>query len=171
MRLRRGNWRQLTKNPKQGDPKIEKKKILWPTDFSENAKQAFSYVTSLGEKYQTEIHVLYVIEELGYHEPWYGEFKESHIDKIHEWEKKKAEERLCEICAKHLQGCPLYIRHISIGDPAQEILRFIQKEKVDMVVMASRGRKGHFHFGSVAEKVVKNSPIPVVTIPVRPEEA
>lgn len=145
---------------------MEKKKILWPTDFSENARQALPYVTSLGEKYQTEIHVLYVIEELGYHEPWYGEFKESHIDKIHEWEKTKAEERIDEICEKHLQGCPLYIKHISIGDPAQEILKLIQEEKMDMVVMASRGEKGHFQFGSVAEKIVKNSTIPVVTIPV-----
>ncbi|NVM21550.1 MAG: universal stress protein [Desulfobacterales bacterium] len=36
--------------------------------------------------------------------------------------------------------------------------------------MASYGRKGHFHFGSVAEKVVKNSPVPVVTIPIGPEK-
>jgi len=38
-----------------------------------------------------------------------------------------------------------------------------------MVVMATHGRTGHFHFGSVAEKVVKNSRVPVVTIPIRPE--
>ena len=76
--------------------------------------------------------------------------------------------RLDEICAKHLKGCPLYIKHVAIGDPAQEILKMIQKENVNMVVMASRGREGHFDFGSVAEKVVKNSSVPVVTIPVRP---
>jgi nucleotide-binding universal stress UspA family protein len=34
-----------------------------------------------------------------------------------------------------------------------------------MVVMATRGAKAHFRFGSVAEKVVKNAPVPVVTIP------
>jgi len=144
---------------------METKKILWPTDFSKSAKQALPYVTSLGEKYQAEIHVLYVIEELAYHESWYGEFDLSHIEKSHAWEKEKGRERLDEICEKHLEGCPLYIKHISIGDPAQEILNLIEKEKVDMVVMANRGRKGHFQFGSVAEKVVKNSPIPVVTIP------
>jgi nucleotide-binding universal stress UspA family protein len=38
-----------------------------------------------------------------------------------------------------------------------------------MVVMATHGRKGYFHFGSVAEKVLKNSPVPVVTIPINPE--
>lgn len=91
------------------------------------------------------------------------------MEKIHAWEKKTAEKRLSEICENYLKGCPLYIRHIAIGDPAQEILMLIEKEKIDMVVMASHGRKGYFHFGSVAEKIVKNSAVPVVTIPIRAE--
>jgi nucleotide-binding universal stress UspA family protein len=145
---------------------MEVKKVLWPTDFSDNAAKALPYVTSLGEKYQTDVHVLYVIPELGLHEPWYGEFDRSHIDKIHEWEKKTAERRLNEICERYLKGCPMYIRHIAFGDPAEEILGLIDKEKMDMVVMASHGQKGRFHFGSVAEKVVKNSPVPVFTVPI-----
>jgi len=145
---------------------MERRKILWPTDFSTNARQALPYVISLGEKYQTEVHVIYVIEELGHHEPWYGEFDSSHIDSIHTWEEKTAKKRLDEICNESLEGCPLYIKHIAIGDPAQEILNLVEKDKMDMIVMASRGRKGHFQFGSVAEKVVKNSPVPVITIPI-----
>lgn len=82
----------------------------------------------------------------------------------------KAQRQLNEICENYLRGCPLYIRHIAIGDPAREILKLIEKEKVDMVVMASHGRKGNFHFGSVTEKVVKNSSVPVVIIPVSPEK-
>ena len=70
------------------------------------------------------------------------------------------------MCAKYLDGCPLYIKHIAVGDPAQEILKLIDKEKVDMVVMTSHGEKGNYRFGSVTEKVVKNSPVPVTTIPV-----
>ena len=66
---------------------MEFRKVLWPTDFSANAEKAMPYVASLGEKYQMEVHVLYVIEELAYHEPWYGVFEEPHIDKIREWEK------------------------------------------------------------------------------------
>ncbi|MCJ7595588.1 MAG: universal stress protein [Desulfobacterales bacterium] len=149
---------------------MELKKILWPTDFSGSAEKALEYVTSLSEKYQTEVHVLYVIEELAHHESWYGEFDRSHIDKIHEWERQKAQERLDEICERYLQGCPLYIKHIAIGDPAQEILKLTDSEKIDMVIMASHGRKGYFHFGSVAEKVLKNSRVPVVTIPVEPNK-
>ena len=145
---------------------MELKKILWPTDFSENAARALPYVASLSERYRTEVHVLYVIQELGFHEPWYGEFDRSHIEKIHEWEDKTARKRLDEICDAHLKGCPLYIKHVAMGDPATEILRVIAEEHVDMAVMATHGRKGAFNFGSVAEKVLKNSPVPVVTIPV-----
>jgi nucleotide-binding universal stress UspA family protein len=56
-----------------------------------------------------------------------------------------------------------------VGDPAQEILKLIDQEGVDLVVMASRGQKGNYRFGSVSEKVLKNSPVPVTTIPIEPE--
>ncbi len=149
---------------------MEVKKILWPTDLSPNAEKALDYVMSFGEKYQTEVHLLYVIEDLGHHEPWYGEFDKSHIEKIHAWEKETAEKRLEGICENYLQGCPLFIKHIAIGDPAQEILKTADKEKMDMIIMASHGRRGNFGFGSVSEKVVKNAGVPVVTIPVTPGE-
>jgi nucleotide-binding universal stress UspA family protein len=149
---------------------MELKKILWPTDFSGNAEKALDYVTSLSEKYRTEVHVLYVIEQLSIHEPWYGEFEKSRIDKIQEWEQKTAKKRLDEICENFLKGCPLYVKHIAVGDPAQEILKLIEKQKIDMVVMTSHGQKAHFRFGGVAEKVIRNSPVPVVSIPIEPGE-
>jgi nucleotide-binding universal stress UspA family protein len=79
---------------------------------------------------------------------------------------KVANERLSQVCEKYLDGCPLYIKHVAIGDPAQEILKLIDEENVDMVVLASQGAKGNFRFGSVTEKVLKNSKVPVTTIPV-----
>jgi len=145
---------------------MELKKILWPTDFSNSAEKALPYVTSLTQQYQAEIHVLYVIEDIAHHEGWYGDFSKTHVEKLMEWADKSAKNRLDQICNKYLEGCPLYIKHIAVGDPAKEILKLIDKEKVDMVIMASHGQKGHFRFGSVAEKVLKNSSVPVTTIPV-----
>ena len=145
------------------------KKILWPTDMSGRAQTALPYVNSLTERYQAEIHVLYVIEDLTSHR-WYGEFETDHIDKILKWEEKTAKKRLQQLCSDHLEGCPLYVRHVAVGEPAREIINLIEAEKMDMVVMASRGTQGQFAFGSVAEKVVKNSPVPVVTIPTASEQ-
>lgn len=144
---------------------MEMKKILWPTDFSSNAEAALSHVQSLTEKYQAEIHVLYVIEDIAHHEGWYGDFDRKRVDELMEWGQKTAQNRLNQICEKYLEGCPLYIKHIAVGDPAQEILKLIDAEGIDMVIMSTKGEKSHFQFGSVAEKVVRNSPVPVVTIP------
>jgi nucleotide-binding universal stress UspA family protein len=140
-------------------------KILWPTDFSKNAEYALPYITSLIENYQAEIHILYVIEDIAHHEPLYGEFKQPHVDRLVEWEKETAVKRLDQICNKYLNECRMYIKHTALGDPAQKILEFIETEKMDMVVMSRKGREGHFSFGSVAEKVLKHSGVPVVIIP------
>lgn len=124
------------------ETKVEVKKVLWPTDFSSSAQKALPYVTSLTMQYGAEIHVLYVIEDITHHESWYGDFDIAHINKLMQWADKSANKRLNQICEKYLEGCPMYIKHIAIGDPAQEILRLIDKEKVDLVVMASKGEKG-----------------------------
>lgn len=145
-------------------------KIIWPTDFSRNAEKALPYVQSLTQKYGAEIHVLYVIEDIAHHESWYGDFNRKRMEELMEWAQKSATKRLDQLCEKYLQGCPLFIKHIAVGDPAQEILKLIETEKVDMVVMASHGEKGNFHFGSVTEKVLKNSPVPVTTIPIEPKK-
>jgi nucleotide-binding universal stress UspA family protein len=148
---------------------MEMKKILWPTDFSNAAEKALPQVKSLTEKYDAEIHVLYVMEDIAHHEPWYGVLNEEHAKEVSRKTHDAAARHLEQICDKYLDGCPLYIKHVASGDPAREILKLIDQEGIDMVIMASRGKKAHFPFGSVTEKVVKNSPVPVVTVPAKPE--
>ena len=55
---------------------------------------------------------------------------------------------------------------VTIGEAAPEILRIAAKEQVDLIVIASHGEKGwrRLVFGSVAEKVVRYAPCPVLTI-------
>ena len=148
---------------------MEVKKVLWPTDFSSSAEKALPYVTDLTQKYGAEIHVLYVIEDIAHHDGWYGEFEKDKVDKLMKYAEKSAQKRLAQVCEKYLDSCPLYIKHIAVGDPAREILKLIDAEKVDLVVMASHGAKGNFRFGSVTEKVLKNSTVPVTTIPIEAE--
>lgn len=145
---------------------MEIKKILWPTDLSENAATAMPIVTSLSQKYEAEIHILYVLKDYPEFGASYGYNDPTDYEKMRQWEKEMAEKRLDELCTKFLNACPLYIRHISVGDPAKEILRFIQNEDINMVVMASQGREAHFDFGSVAERVIKCTSIPTLIIPV-----
>jgi nucleotide-binding universal stress UspA family protein len=53
-----------------------------------------------------------------------------------------------------------------VGDPTAQILKLIQAEDIDLVIMGTHGRKGMEEtiFGSVAENVVKKAPVPVLTI-------
>ncbi|MFO8082925.1 MAG: universal stress protein [Desulfobacterales bacterium] len=145
---------------------MEFEQILWPTDFSENAASALPYVTSLAEKYGAAIHILYVMKDYPAFGASYGEHDPADFEKMKQWEKEMAENRLNELCEKFLDACPLYIKHIAVGDPAKEILKLIQKEKIDVVVMTSRGSESHFDFGSVSEKVVRCTTVPMLTIPV-----
>jgi len=144
---------------------MEIKRILWPTDFSENAAKALPYVTSLSEKYGSEIHILYVMKEYLAFGAHYGDFDPDEHQKMQHMEKELAERRLDEICETFLNQCPLYFRHISVGDPATEILKFISEHQIDFVVMASCGSEAHFDFGSVADRVIKCTHVPVVTVP------
>jgi nucleotide-binding universal stress UspA family protein len=145
---------------------MEINKILWPTDFSKNAAKALDCVTSLAEKYQAEIHILYVLKDYPAFGASYGDYDPADYEKMRDWEKQTAEKRLDELCEKFLHSCPLYFRHISVGDPAKEILKMIQDEKVDIVIMTSRGEEEHFDFGSVADRVVKCTDVPTLIIPV-----
>lgn len=145
---------------------MEIKKVLWPTDFSGSAEAALSHVQSLSQNFGAEVHVVHVLEDIIHHQSWYGEFESGHVKKLMEKAEQKARQNLDHICENHLQGCPLYIKHVAVGDPAEEILKLVDQEKVDLVVMATKGKSGAFDYGSVTERVAKHCPVPVTTIPV-----
>jgi nucleotide-binding universal stress UspA family protein len=146
-------------------------KILWPTDFSEQAEDALDYVKSLTRRYEAEIHVLYVIEDIQYPPDAAGDFESAQVHNMLTWHQMRAHKRLDRICSDYLEDCPYFVRHIAVGDPAQEILKLVEKEKIDMVVLSTRNAEGHFHFGRVAADVIKNAPVPVVTVPPDEENA
>jgi len=148
------------------------KKILWPTDLSENAAYALPYVASLSEKYQAEVHLIFVVEDVHQFDHFYGDARPSFLKEFQERIIHKGEEYLDRICTRTLSGCPLYRKHIVVGDPAHEILKYIHEGNMDLVVMATHGhgeethggQMRHFPFGSVSEKVIRNSPVPVLAV-------
>ena len=140
----------------------EIKTILWPNDLSKCSEEALPYVRSLAKKYGALVHVLYVVEDLTDHDSWYGDFDPTHAEKIMQWEQEKAQKRQQQLCQKYLGDCAEYQKHIIIGNPVQEILKFIDAANVDMVVMCKKGKTGGFDMGGVARKVIAGSPVPVV---------
>lgn len=139
--------------------------LLWPNDFSKCSEKALPHVRSLARQYDAAVLMLYVAEDLARHEAWYGEFDSAHIDRVMDWQLKKARAYQKEFCNRHLEDCAAYTTHIEVGNPVKKILEFIEAKKVDLVVMCRRGKTGDFDMGSVALKVAARSPVPVVIAP------
>jgi nucleotide-binding universal stress UspA family protein len=139
-------------------------KILFPSELREYSLKILPYVLSMSEKYNSTIYLLHVIDDIS---KW-GGFYLPHISlDLYQKEAMEAAEKFMDkICDDQMKGCPNFERKICSGDPATEILKTIDAEAIDLVMMGTHGYKGleRAIFGSVARKVVKNSPIPVLTI-------
>jgi nucleotide-binding universal stress UspA family protein len=143
---------------------IEIKKILFPLDLTENSSKILPYVLSISEKYNSLIYLLHVVQDLN---KW-GKLYVPHpsMDKFQEEAIESAKKAMDTVCENQLQSCPNFQKRVVSGDTVDEILKVIESEEIDLLIMGTHGRKGleHTIFGSVAEKVVKKSPAPVLVI-------
>ena len=143
---------------------IEIKKILFPLDLTENSSKILPYVLSISEKYNSIIYLLHVVQDLN---KW-GKLYVPHpsMDKFQKEAIEVAKKAMDTVCENQLQCCPNFQKRVVSGDAADEILKVIESEGIDLLIMGTHGRKGmeHVIFGSVAENVVKKSPVPVLTI-------
>jgi nucleotide-binding universal stress UspA family protein len=146
---------------------MEVRTILWPTDLSQNSIKAAKHVSSLADKYQARVVLLFVGVDLKSFPTYYGEVSDEHLKHFQEFEVKQARKRLQAVCDENLKSCPNIQVKLVQGDPASEILKAIGEEKADMVVLTTHGRGQEqldqitASFGSVADKVLRNSPVPV----------
>lgn len=163
----------------------EYKNILYATDLSESARQALRHAVSLAEKYGGKVTILHTVPDLVDLMSENAGFDiETHFDakvwsevnaKAETGAREAARRRIADMaaeCATSHEHCPVANATIIIeaGDPALRILE--HTEGHDLIVMGAHGR-GHFAdllLGSVARKVVRLSPIPVLTVRL-PEES
>ena len=142
----------------------EIKKVLFPVDLTENSSKILPYVLSISEKYDSMIYLLHVVQDLN---KW-GTIYVPHpsMDIFQKEAIEGAQKALDKVCEEQLQSCPNFQKILVSGDPAAEILRTVDSEEIDLVIMGTHGRKGleHTLFGSVAENVVKKSPVPVLIV-------
>jgi nucleotide-binding universal stress UspA family protein len=142
----------------------EFRQILFPIDFIEPPQKIFPYVVTLSKTFNSTVHLLYVVQDLRY----LANFHVPHpsLDLIEKETVESSKKMMDKICLEDLKGCPFFVKKIVIGDPAGAIVHYAQDEGIDLIIMGTHGRKGleKALFGSVADKVVKNSPVPVLTI-------
>ena len=152
------------------------KKILLPTDGSDNSKRANKHALWIADKSDADIVIMYVVEphfpELATGLPlstlptpderFYEEIR-NEGKQILENFKQELEDVQCKGICKNTNLKSI----ITEGKPSNEIVTILNKEDVDLVVMGASGRHGldRFVIGSVTERVVRNAKKPVMVIP------
>lgn len=143
---------------------VEIKKILLPVDFSEVAPVVAKWAKDFARQLKAKIILAYILEDLTAYEGIYVDVKTlTELENtLFEGAKKSMEDFLKE----HFSDFPEVEPVIEKGDVVETLLEIAKEKGADLIVMGTHGRKGldKILFGSVAEGVVKNSPIPVVTI-------
>ncbi len=135
-----------------------KPKILFPTDFSQFGDAALPMATSIARDRNADLVILHVQEPPAAYaagELYFGPM-EPDVETIRQTLEQVRPSDPNVLC----------IHHMTMGDPAKEIVRVADEENVDMIVMSTRGRTGlaHVLMGSVAEKVVRRANCPVLVV-------
>jgi nucleotide-binding universal stress UspA family protein len=148
----------------------EVKKILFALELADISKEVAPWVALMGEKFGAEIHVLHVVPEMDYYGVAYALSPRVFDDQ--EALVRKAEQKVQEFCSDHFNGnAKISARY---GDPVDTIVQYIATEEISLAVLGTHGRKGldRMIFGSVADRVLRFSPVPVLCVnpfPVEPE--
>jgi nucleotide-binding universal stress UspA family protein len=141
------------------------KTILVPTDFSDASNAALDYAKGLAGAFGASVHLVHVMEDLLAH-AWSAEVYVASMPNLREEIEKEARERLTAMLTDGERAHLRVQTALVAGNPFLEIIRYAKANDVDLIVMGTHGRGAiaHILLGSVAEKVVRKSPCPVLTV-------
>lgn len=140
------------------------KNILFPVDLSGTNEKIVPYVQVMANKFDATVHLLFVARVFDYFAGMYvpsvsiTSMQKSIID--------GSEVKLSEFEEQHFGNHPATQASVLPGDASEVIINYIAPNNIDLIIMGTHGRKGldKVLFGSVAERVVKTAPVPVMVI-------
>jgi len=143
--------------------------VVVATDGSESVSRAVECTLDLAEKFDATVHALYVVDE-------------SRVDPLPERVRDDVRSALDEqgteaidavVEANRRSGSAVELETaVRVGRPVRQIVGYVRDVEADALAMGTRGRSGEHSFllGSVAERVVRSSPVPVLTVRVSGDE-
>ncbi len=140
------------------------KTILFATDFSPSSEHAFKYALSLARKFEGRLGIIHVISEpvdlRGFYVPHIS------FDQLEAEIEQGAIKLMEEFCIRHAEEYPRVETFVVPGIPYDEIIKKAGELAADLIIVGTHGRTGldHVLFGSTAEKVVRKSTVPVMSI-------
>jgi universal stress protein A len=139
------------------------KRIVCATDFSERAASAERQAVALARALGAELVLVHVGTEAPlWREGLYTPSVRAVFETQHRW---AADTRAARVAALAAEGVPARAV-VRIGPPWEQIARLATEEHADMIVMGTQGRTGldRLLLGSVAERVIRRAPCPVLTV-------
>ncbi len=145
---------------------IQLNHILVPTDFSEFSRPALDYACAIAARFESQLHLLHVVPDPAMLVP------ESHAFSVEAMQAQSA--ALIEDAKERIELLPTdgwdngkpVRREVRTGAVFMEIIDYAKSFEIDLLVIGTHGRSGLMHvlLGSVAEKIVRKSPCPVLTV-------
>ncbi|HVN95301.1 MAG TPA: universal stress protein [Syntrophorhabdaceae bacterium] len=139
------------------------KKVLCAVDFSEFTDQIVGYAVNIAKKFDAALHMIHVIPNLTYYTPYESFLTPENLVAV----EKNMEKGVDKDFDKIIKKIDIPVKKtVRTGITFVEIIDYVKAESIDLIVMGTHGRSGieHILIGSVAEKVVRKSPCPVLTI-------
>jgi universal stress protein A len=149
---------------------IEIRRICVPTDFSDPADRALRYGAQLAKTFSAELHLLHVLQDFAMivSDPEFAAAAVTVGDFLQNME-KEANAHLERIASQdwwQAMDKVQVTKAVRNGSPAQEICSYARTNNIDLLVCGTHGRTGikHLLLGSVAERLIRVSPCPVLTV-------
>jgi universal stress protein A len=139
--------------------------ILVPIDFSQYGEQALKYGCALAGKFGSQVHLLHVVDDYYPFVPEAAVFVDQRDDYLAGLQ-AGADRELKKLPPGDWCAGDRVTRKITVGTPFVEIVRYAKEHDIALIVIGSHGRGGlaHVLMGSVAERVVRKAPCPVLTV-------
>jgi nucleotide-binding universal stress UspA family protein len=138
--------------------------ILCPVDFSQESTEIVEYAATLALRFGADLTALHAVYDR-------LDITCSHIphpplEQLREELIRAAEETLQRVASRLLRRLPYAKAVVVVGSPGEQITRYARDQGVDLIVMGTQGLSGlnHMIMGSTAERVIRHSPCPVVSI-------
>jgi nucleotide-binding universal stress UspA family protein len=141
-------------------------RIVVPVDFSTHADRAIDYAMAMGTHFGACVELFHVVEDPFGSGGWGSEVYVSDLDGLRERAVEEARNRLDARRTAIRAGDVPLVATVRMGHVAQTIVDYAKEVAADLIVMGTHGRTGvaHFIIGSVAERVVRVAPCPVLTV-------
>lgn len=141
-------------------------RILVPTDFSPTSDLALDYAHEIAHRCGASLHLLHVLEDPFVHGPFASEMLADETADVRRVILEDARQRLARRARRREGEIEAAGAELMTGRSAETIVTHAREIGADLIVMGTHGRTGlaHLLIGSVAERVFRTAPCPVMTV-------